>query len=254
MKEQKYENKNSTKIISVDEKAVKEKPNEMVRDTVEETLNMLLDQEAERLCNAKKYERKEDRRAGYYQRSLETKAGKVRLNVPKLRTLRFESAIIERYRRRESSVEEALIEMYLAGVELFISYKCIGLIEALGEYYPEARWQGCIVHFYRNVFMYVPRGKLKEVAAMLKAIHAQEEREEAMRKAESVVKKLKDMKLRRAAKVVEDGILETLSYTYFPREHWRRIRTNNPLERTMREVRRHTRVVGAVPDGESGWW
>jgi len=91
----------------------------MVRDTVEETLNMLLDQEAERLGNAKKYERKEDRRdrrAGYYQRSLETKAGKVKLNVPKLRTLRFESAIIERYRRRESSVAEALIEMYLAGV------------------------------------------------------------------------------------------------------------------------------------------
>ena len=121
MKKEVPKNQNSTKIISVDEGAVKEKLSEMVRDTVEETLNMLLDQEAERLCNAKKYERKEDRRdrrAGYYQRNLETKAGKVKLNVPKLRTLRFESAIIERYRRRESSVEEALIEMYLAGVSV----------------------------------------------------------------------------------------------------------------------------------------
>lgn len=80
-----------------------------------------MDQEAERLCNAKKYGRKEDRqdtRAGYYQRSLETKSGKVQLNIPKLRTLPFETAIIEQYRRRESSVEEALIEMYLAGVSV----------------------------------------------------------------------------------------------------------------------------------------
>lgn len=58
------------------------------------------------------------------------------------------------------------------------------------------------------------------------------------------------MKLKIAAKVIEDGIEETLSYTYFPREYWRRIRTNNPLERIMREIRRITRVVGAFPDGE----
>jgi len=93
----------------------------------------------------------------------------------------------------------------------------LNVANQLGEYYPEARWQRCIVHFYRNVFTYVPRGKIKEVAAMLKAIHAQEDSEESMRKAEAVVKKLKDMKLKRAAKVVEDGILETLTYTYSPR-------------------------------------
>ena len=54
MKNKESKSNNSTKIISVDEGAVKEKLNEMVRDTVEETLNMLLDQEAEMLCNAKK--------------------------------------------------------------------------------------------------------------------------------------------------------------------------------------------------------
>jgi len=328
-------------------------------------LNALLDEEAERLCNAKRYERTEDRRdtrAGYYNRKLQTRAGEVELRVPKLRVLPFETAIIERYRRRESSVEEALVEMYLAGVsvrrveditealwgsrvssgtvselnqkiykrieewrqrpiegehpyvyldgislkrswggevrnvsvlvaigvnregyrdilgvaegakedkeswsnflrylkkrglkgvKLIISDKCLGLIESLGEFYPEALWQRCIVHFYRNVFTMVPKGKVKKVAAMLKAIHAQEDREEARKKAAIVIKKLQGMKLNKAADIVTEGIEETLNYYNFPREHWRRIRTNNPLERIMREIRRRTRVVGSFPDGNS---
>src|SRR6266404_7321238 len=85
------------------------------------TMNALLDAEADRLCNAQRYERSEarrDTRAGHYERGLQTKAGEVRLRVPKLLQQTFETAIIERYRRRESSVEEALIEMYLAGVSV----------------------------------------------------------------------------------------------------------------------------------------
>jgi len=88
---------------------------------VEETLNALLEAEADRLCNAQRYERSEarrDTRAGHYERKLQTKAGEVRLKVPKPRAQTFETAIIERYRRRESSIEEALIEMYLAGVSV----------------------------------------------------------------------------------------------------------------------------------------
>ena len=327
--------------------------------------NGLLDAEADRLCNAKRYERsgaRLDTRAGSYRRSLHTKAGEVSLKVPKLRKLPFETAIIERYRRRESSVEESLMEMYLAGVSvrrveditealwgsrvspgtvsqlnkkiykrieawrtrpiegehpyvyldgiylkrswggevrnvavlvaigvgrdgyreilgvaegakedktswtqflrhlkqrglsgvrLFISDRCIGLMESLSEVYPDARWQRCIVHFYRNVFTLVPKGKVKKVAAMLKAIHAQEDRNEALQKAQNVLKKLEQMKLARAASIVREGIEETLAYYYFPTEHWRQIRTNNPLERLMREIRRRTRVVGAFPDGQS---
>ena len=353
------------RIISIDEDAVTSKLSEMVRGTVEETLNAMLDAEADQLLRAKKYERTQDRqdtRAGHYQRSLETKAGKVKLKMPKLRTLPFETAIIERYRRREASVEEALIEMYLAGVsvrrveditevlwgtkvspgtvsqlnkkiygtierwrnrklegkypyvyldgiilkrswggevrnisvlvaigvsgggfreiigvaegakedkegwssflkhlkerglkgvKLCIGDKCLGLVESIGEYFPEAKYQRCMVHFFRNVFTYVPKGKVKDVAAMLKAIHGQENREEALKKAGMVVAKLKEMKLRKAAEVVERGVEETLSYMQFPREHWRRIRTNNPLERILREVRRRTRVVGNFPDGNS---
>jgi len=67
----------------------------------------------------------------------------------------------------------------LQGVEMFISDKCLGLIEALGKFYPGARHQRCTVHFYRNVFSVVPNSKVQEVAAMLKAIHAQENREQA---------------------------------------------------------------------------
>jgi putative transposase len=352
-------------VISINQDEVKSHLSEIVRSTVEETLNGLLDSEADRLCNAKRYERSAERvdtRAGSYQRGLETKAGKVNLKVPKLRRLTFETAIIERYRRRESSVEEALVQMYLAGVsvrrveditealwgsrvspstvselnkkiykrieewrtrplvgehpyvyldglylkrswggevqniavlvafgvnddgfreilgvcegakedkaswlsfvrhlksrglsgtKLFISDKCLGLVEALGECYPAARWQRCVVHFYRNVFAVVPRGRVKEVASMLKAIHAQEDAREAARKVKQVVAKLRAMKLEKAATIVGDGISETFTYYRFPREHWRRIRTNNPMERIMREIRRRTRVVGAFPDGES---
>jgi transposase-like protein len=92
-----------------------------VRGSVEETLNALLEAEADRLCNARRYERSEarwDLRSASYERKLQTRAGEVRLKVPKLRRQAFETAIIERYRRRESSVEEALIEMYLAGVSV----------------------------------------------------------------------------------------------------------------------------------------
>ena len=352
-------------VVQIDEGRIHAHLNEVVRSTVEETLNALLDAEADRLCGARKYERTEgrkDTRAGSYDRKLGTKAGEVTLSVPKLRTLPFETAIIERYRRRESSVEEALIEMYLAGVsvrrveditqalwgsrvsastvselnqkiygkidewrqrplngdfpyvfldglwlkrswggevrnvsvliaigvsqsgfreilgvsegakedgpswtaflrelkqrglkgvELFVSDKCLGLVENLAEFYPEAKWQRCVVHFYRNVWTAVPSGKVKQVAAMLKAIHAQEDRDAAKEKARSVVAKLREMKLAKAAELIESGVDETLSYYDFPPEHWRSIRTNNPMERINREIRRRTRVVGAFPDGNS---
>ena len=108
-----------------------------------------------------------------------------------------------------------------------------------------------MVHFYRNVFSHVPNGKVAEVARMLKAIHAQEDRKAAHAKAAEVVSRLKEMKLRNAAELVEHKVEETLVYYAFPSTHWRQIRTNNPLERIIREIRRRTRVVGAFPDGHS---
>ena len=351
--------------LRIDSDAVRSHLDELVRSTVEDTLNRLLDAEADQLCNAKRYERsaeRSDTRAGSYQRKLQTKAGEVELKMPRLRSLPFETQIIERYKRRESSVEEALVEMYLAGVSvrrveditealwgtrvssstvselnqkiyerieewrvrpiedemvyvfldgiwlkrswggevkniavlvavgvgldghrqilgvcegtkedaeswrtflrhlkerglrgvrMITSDKCLGLVEALGEFFPEAAWQRCTVHFYRNVLKDVPRTKSREVAAMLKAVHAQEDRQAARQKAKLVVEKLRSLRLEAAAKCFEAGVEETLSYMTFPSEHWTRLRSNNMLERIMKEIRRRTRVVGAFPDGNS---
>ena len=107
------------------------------------------------------------------------------------------------------------------------------------------------MHFYRNVFSHTPNNKVAEVARMLKAIHGQEDAHCALAKNAEVVAKLKAMKLTRAADLVASHGQETLTYFAFPSNHWRQIKTNNPLERIIREIRRRTRVVGAFPDGHS---
>ncbi len=341
-------------VVQIDEARIRDHLGEMVRGTVEETLNAMLDAEADQLCWAGRYERsqtRQDTRAGSYERTLQTSAGDVNLKSPKLRRQTFETAIIERYRRRESSVEEALIEMYLAGisvrrveditealwgtrvspstvsnlnkriyakieawrnrriegehpylyldgivmkrtwagevrnvsllvasavnsegfreilgicegakgdksgwsaflrhlvdrgfkgVQLIISDACRGLMESAAEYLPDARWQRCMVHFYRNVFSHVPATKVRE-----------ESREAADRMARAIVDDLRAARMQTAADLVERSVAETLTYYAFPDIHWHKIRTNNPLERIMREIRRRTRVVGAFPDGQS---
>ena len=356
----------SDNIIQLNEEIIKTELKDLVRSSVEETLNALLDKEADELVNAEKYERSGDRqgyRSGHYQRNLVTTSGEVKLNVPKLKGIPFETAIIERYRRRECSVEEALIEMYLAGVsvrrveditealwgtkvspgtisnlnkkayehieswrnrplkggnypyvfvdgiylkrcwggeyenvsiliaigvnedgyreiigasegmkedreswknflielkgrglkgvQLIIGDKNLGMLESIPEVFPEAKYQRCTVHFYRNIFSVTPRSRMKFVAKMLKAIHAQESKEAAREKAKQVADELRNMKLKEAAKKLDDGIEETLAYMNFPYEHWNRIRTNNTIERLNREIKRRTKVVGTFPDGQS---
>lgn len=355
----------SDNIIQLNQDLIHNELKDLVRNSVEETLNALLDHEAEELVNAEKYERSGERkgyRSGHYDRNFTTTSGDVKLHVPKLKGVQFETAIIERYRRRECSVEEALIEMYLAGVSvrrveditealwgtkvspgtisnlnkkayehiekwrsrplageypyvyvdgvylkrswggeiqnvsilvaigvnqdgcreiigaaegmkedkdswrsffvwlkerglkgvrLIVGDKCLGMLESIPEVFPDAKYQRCTVHFYRNIFSATPRNRMKEVAMMLKAIHAQECKEAAREKAEQVATKLREMKLSSAAKKVEDGIEETLTYMDFPTQHWSRIRTNNTIERLNREIKRRTRAIGAFPDGQS---
>ncbi len=139
----------------------------------------------------------------------------------------------------------------LDGVKLIVGDKCLGMLEAVGEVFPDAKYQRCIIHFYRNVFSVVPRSKVKLAAKMLKAIHAQENKKAAREKIKAVVAELKAMKLREAAKKVEYSIEEARTYRDFPYEHWTRIRINNVIERLNREIRRRTRVVGTLPDGNS---
>ena len=106
-------------ILQVDENMLETKLDRLVSEKVEQLLNAMLDAEADEITGAARYERSGERkayRAGHYERDLTVKAGKMSLKVPKLKGAVFESAVIERYRRREESVEEALIDMYLAGV------------------------------------------------------------------------------------------------------------------------------------------
>lgn len=106
-------------IIQIDQNLLETRLDRLVAEKVAELLNAMLDAEADEIANAAKYERTGERkayRAGHYDRSLTAKAGRLALKVPKLKGAVFESAVIERYRRREESVEEALIDMYLAGV------------------------------------------------------------------------------------------------------------------------------------------
>jgi transposase-like protein len=136
-----------------------------------------------------------------------------------------------------------LTDRGLKGVRVIISDACRCLVEAAEEVFPKTDWQRCVVHFCRNVFSHVPNAKVADVARMLKAIHAQEDARAASAKAADVVKRLRAMKLKSAADLVEQRVAETLTYYAYPSNHWRQIRTNNPMERVIREIRRRTRIA-----------
>jgi putative transposase len=352
------------KVIQIDEEQIREHLGNLVRGTVEETLNKLLDAEADQLCNAARYERtdaRKDTRAGHYQRKLHTKAGEVTLNVPKLRQQKFETAIIERYKRRESSVEEALIEMYLAGVsvrrveditealwgtrvspgtvsnlnkkiyariekwrnrpitesfpylyldgivlkrtwagevrnvsvlvaigvaadgyrqvlgvaegakedkagwsgflrhlkkrglkdvKLVISDACLGLMESSVISIPRPSGSAARFTFIAMCLPSFPVAKSMTWLGCSKPSMPPRTKPPPRRKPRLSSRSLKP-EASPGRQVVRKGIDDTLAYYDFPDAHWRRIRTNNPLERILREVRRRTRVVGAFPDGNS---
>jgi len=106
--------------------------------------------------------------------------------------------------------------------------------EIAAEILPEPQWKRCVVHFYRNIFSLVPAGKVRDIAKMLKAIHAQESGKAAAENMAAVIAKLKAMKLAKAAALLEESGHETLTCYGFPDSHWIKLRTNNPLERIMR--------------------
>lgn len=115
--------------------------------------------------------------------------------------------------------------------------KAAGMVGLIAEVFPGAKYQRCTVRFYRNALAKAPKSKRSQVAAMLKAIHATKSRGALGAKAESVAGELGSMELKEAAKVVREDFTETLTYCEIPREHWRRIRTNNATERLNRGIR-----------------
>lgn len=144
-----------------------------------------------------------------------------------------------------------LKERGLTGVRLITGDKNLGMFETIPEVFPEAYYQRCTVHFYRNIFSVTPRNKVKAVPLMLKAIQAQESKAAAREKALQAAEKLKEMKLASAVKKFEDYVEENITYMDFPYQHWTRIHTNNTIERFNREIKRRTRVISAFPDGQS---
>ncbi len=148
-----------------------------------------------------------------------------------------------------------LAEPPLAGrtvsVCLIVGDKCMGMLEAVGEVFPDAKYQRCTVHFYRNIFSVVPKPRSKLWQKCSRRSTRRRAKKTSREKAKAMVAELRAMKLKEAAKKVEDGIKETLTSCDFPSEHWTRIRTNNVIERRNREIRRRTRVVGTFPDGNS---
>lgn len=143
-----------------------------------------------------------------------------------------------------------LTERGLRGVRLVISDACSGLKAALSDFLPTARWQRCTVHVLRNVLDRVPRRQRKEVAAAVKTIFYQESEREARHKAARVIEQLRGT-LPAAMRVLEGALDDSLTFYGFPAEHWKMLRTNNQVERLMKEIRRRTRVAEQFPGEES---
>ncbi|OZG63876.1 transposase [Bifidobacterium eulemuris] len=318
-------------IIQIDHPMLESKLDRLVTTKVTEILNAMLDAEADDIAGAARYERSGERkafRAGHYERKIVAKAGTMTVSVPKLKGALFVSEVVERYRRRESSVEEALMEMYLAGVStrrvddisqllwgermpsqtlsdklkkvyddieqwrnrplereypyvfvdgvwhkrswggsvgnvsvlvaigvdrdghrevigvvegmredkasweqffrslierglkgvrLVVGDRCAGLVSTVEEMLPDAVYQRCMVHFMRNVLSKTPPSHREWASDALKAIFAQESRETALAKADSVAIELEDRRLKAAANCLREGIEETCTYYAFPR-------------------------------------
>ncbi len=351
-------------LVKFDETKIQDFLNRIIREAVKEVFEALLEAEAAELVRARPYERthmRKDHRNGTRKRKLVTRVGEIELTVPRLRTIPFQSQIIDRYRRMESSLEEALIEMYLQGistrkvqditselcgvhvtagkmsrlnhkvydklkawrdwplqrhyrylyldgtvikgrwsghvepisilvavgvtddgyrevlamtagssedgdswlrllrslrkrgvksVDLIIADAHAGLREAREKVFSRAQYQRCIFHFIRNVLTRVPKRKQKQVARAIEAIFAQESFDEAEAKARRFIAE-HEKTLPGAVKILRSGLGEALTYYQYPETHWSRIRTNNPLERLLREVKRRLKVVGTFPDVES---
>jgi len=144
----------------------------------------------------------------------------------------------------------SLVRRGLKGVQLVISDAHEGLKAAIGEIVLGASWQRCRVHFMRNVLANIPKGSKAVVAAAIRTIFAQPDREAAGQQLREVVKAM-EPRWPKAAELIARAEEDVLAYMAFPPEHWTRIYSTNPLERLNKEIKRRTNVVGVFPDEAS---
>ena len=133
------------------------------------------------------------------------------------------------------SFVSSLISRGLRGVRMVTGGRCAGLVNTVGELLPEARYQRCMVHFMRNVLARVSPCHTRWAGDALKAVFAMESRGSALAKAETVATEMEARKLKEAARCLREGIGETTTYLLadYPREHRRRLRTNNMIRATQ---------------------
>ena len=143
-----------------------------------------------------------------------------------------------------------LIERGLHGVQLIISDAHAGLINAVRSLFPEVPHQRCTVHLTRNVMAKAPRRLQSRLGRELSRIFAADSLADAKRKAAALKLGL-GSQLPDAMACLDDGFTAATRFFAFPKQHWRRLRSTNGVERINAEIKRRTRAVGAFPDRAS---
>jgi len=143
----------------------------------------------------------------------------------------------------------SLVARGLTGVQLVVSDAHPGLKKAI-QTVIGAQWQRCCVHFVRDMLGHVPRQSHPLVRGALKQVFAAVDRDMAAQVAAAVIAQLRGV-APKVARLLEDAEEDLLAYMRFPRDHWPKIRSTNPLERVNREIARRSDVVGIYPNDDA---
>ncbi len=149
-----------------------------------------------------------------------------------------------------TSFLRSLRDRGLDGVKLVISDAHAGLKAAIARVFQGASWQRCKVHLMRNLLAHVPKSHKEMIAATVRTIFAQPDPESTRDQLRQVVGML-ELRYSNAAELLSDAEHDVTAYADFPRAHWRKIASTNPLERVHKEIKRRSNVVGIFPDDQS---
>ena len=143
-----------------------------------------------------------------------------------------------------------LVARGLSGVVLVTSDAHQGLVDAVAATLPGASWQRCRTHFMRNLLCRVPKAAQPAVATMVRSIFAQPDAASVVEQHARIVAQLEE-RFPAAAELLAEAGSDLLAFTHLPKEVWRQVWSNNPLERLNREIRRRTDVVGIFPNRDA---